>query len=515
VDPAAATLQLVFRLAAPEAVLVLAAFVVFLGAAFRPGKLLWGVVTLAAFAGSAAVLAWDRPDLTRLVPTASAVWPDAFALFTRTLALAGGAVLLLASWDELPEPQAADYFACLLVVSAGLGLVGSATELVTMFLALELISIPTYVMLYLPRSGRPVQEAAVKYFLLSIFSSAFLLFGFSYLYGVTGTTNLPAIHEALARGDVNPLPAILLVAAVMVIAGLGFRIAAVPFHFYAPDVYEGSAVGPAALLAFVPKVAGFVALLRIDGLVGPGPVSGNAMVTGTQLPLLAWILAAVTMTVGNVVALWQNDLKRLLAYSGIAHGGYMLMGLAAAPYLAAQADPAGGAVSAMLVYLIAYGAMTVGAFAVIQAISTRDRPATTVDDLAGLGATHPGLALMLAVFLFSLIGLPFTAGFVGKFLLFVGVLSAPGQPNDWLFRLLAVIGAINAAIGAYYYLRIIGVLYLRTALKPLPGRASFAGLLALWACLGVTVWLGVYPAPAVRFARDAARPVYHTGVAAR
>lgn len=496
------SLTSVFRIAAPELTLVAFACAVLLGGVCKPMKAVSAFIGLVGFAAAGAILVWSQVDPATLEPTVSTLWPDSLALFVRVTALAGGAVLLLMSYDELPEAGAAEYIACLLILSAGVGLCGAAAELVTLFLALELVSIPTYLMLYLPRGGQPVRESAVKYFVLSIFSSAMLLFGFSYLYGVTGTTNIAAIHEALSHGD--RLPNLVLVAAVLVIAGLGFRVTAVPFHFYAPDVYEGTANGPAAMLAFAPKAAGFAVLVRLLGFVGPGPAS-NALAFDPKLPLLLWILAAITMTFGNVVALWQDNLRRLFAYSGIAHSGYMLIGLAVAPYQAADPTRANVAVTALLFYLVAYGAMTIGAFAILQAVSTRDREANQVDDLAGLGTTHPGYALLMTLFLFSLIGLPLTAGFAGKFLLFIGAISA--QTPDWLFKWLAVIGAVNSAIGAYYYLRIIGVMYLRGALKPLVGRASAAGLVGLWACAGVTIWLGCYPMFGYKFAREAGTAV--------
>jgi len=505
-QPTLYTLAQVFRLIVPEVVLFVTAFIVFLAGAFRAKRATVGGMALLGFVVAAMIPAIDDADRITMRQFSSVIWPDALAMFTRLVAIIGGMVLMFASWDELDDTTAADYFACLLVLSAGTALVGAATELITLFLALELISIPTYVMLYLPRTGRPMQEAAIKYFLLSILSSALLLFGFSYLYGVTGTTNIPAIHEAIVHGEMTP---ILLIAIVLVVAAMGFRITAVPFHFYAPDVYEGAANGPVAVLAFVPKVAGFIALIRVLGFVGPGPVAGQAMIMGPQLPLLFWILAVVTMTVGNIVAAWQDDIKRMLAYSSIAHSGYMLMGLAAAPYLAQQPDAR--AVAPILFYLLIYGAMTVGAFAVLQALSTREKPVSKIDDLAGLSGTHPGLALLMTLFLFSLIGLPLTGGFTGKFLIFVDVLSTPTGPPLWLFKVLAVIGAINAAIGAYYYLRVVGVMYLRTALRPLAGRAAPAGIFALLVCAAVTVWLGCYPPQVVRFVRQSAKPDYPAG----
>jgi NADH-quinone oxidoreductase subunit N len=397
-----------------------------------------------------------------------------------------------------------------------------ANELITLFLALELVSIPTYVLLYLPRVDRVAQEAAMKYFLLSIFSSALLLFGFSYLYGLGGTTNLPGLTAALERAKGGGvMPGVALVALVMVVAGLGFRITAVPFHFYAPDVYQGTTTGAAALLAFVPKVSGFAALVRVLGFVVPGLAAEGGGVAldsrppviqplGDQIPVLLWIVSAVTMSLGNLLALLQDNVKRLLAYSSVAHAGYMLIGLAVAPKLVGDTTAPVGGVEAVLFYLVAYGAMTIGAFAVLSSLSTKERPAETVDDLAGLGRTHPGLALVMVLFLFSLIGLPLTAGFAGKLFLFLGALGLPNRPGDpqmaeqhQLFTTLAVIAAINAAIGGWYYLRIAAVMYLREPLEPLPKPRSVPLRLAVLTCAVLTLGLGVYPEPLLRAVRGA------------
>jgi NADH-quinone oxidoreductase subunit N len=483
----------------PEALLVAVGCLLFLGGTWRRDRRLWGGVALAALAASAALVAWDplprfgTAEDARAALYAAPVAYDPLALLLRAASLAGAAVLVLLNWDEVPDDQAADYHACVLLITAGLCLTGSANELVMLFLALELVSIPTYVLLYLPRTDPAAQEAAMKYFLLSVFSSAFLLFGFSYLYGLAGTTNIPALVDALSRGrqaaaaQGAALPGLALVALVMVVAGLGFRITAVPFHFYAPDVFQGTSTGNAALLAFVPKVAGFAALIRVLGFVphvlpvdGGEPVREAAasagQVLGPQVPVLFWILAAVTMSLGNVLALLQDNVKRLLAYSSVAHAGYMLIGLAVASAMGrpgAEADPPVGGVEALLFYLVSYGAMTVGAFAVLSALSTPGRPVETVDDLAGLGRSHPGLALVMALFLFSLIGIPLTAGFMGKLLVFSGAFLLPFRPDDAaelqqhrLYILLALIAVLNAAVGGYYYLRIAAAMFLREPIQP-------------------------------------------------
>jgi NADH-quinone oxidoreductase subunit N len=504
----------------PEIVLVTAACFIFIGGTFRPRRNLWGEVALfsIAVAGLAAALG-PRPAEPGDAPLyAAPVLLDHLAVYVKVLALVGGAVLVLFGWHEVPEGQAAEYQACLLVIVAGTSLVAMANELVTLFLALELTSIPTYILLYLARHDEPAQEAAMKYFLLSIFSSALLLFGLSYLYGIGGTTNIPGMAQSLSSVRGGALPAAVLIALVMVVAGLGFRIAAVPFHFYAPDVYQGTSTGAAALLAFVPKVAGFVALVRVlgfapqasllDALLQRDIVPG--LLLGPQVSTLFWILAAVTMTLGNVLALLQDNLKRLLAYSSVAHAGYMLIGLAVAPYLRGVDAP--GGVEAMLYYLAAYGAMTIGAFAVISYLNTPERPVEAVDDLAGLSRSRPGVALLMMVFLFSLIGIPATGGFAGKFLLFWGAMSVRVVPTDpstleqaRLFRMLALIGVLNAAIGAWYYLRIVAVMYLRNPLRPVESRRSWATLTAIVACAVLTIALGVPPllGTIVGAARDA------------
>jgi NADH-quinone oxidoreductase subunit N len=495
-----------FRLVVPEIALGLTACVLFVGATLRANRHLWGAVAVAGLATAAALFAltdWRfSPGLERTAVFAGPLLADDLALMIKLLAIATGVVLVLLSWNEVPDRHAAEYHACLLVIIAGLSLTAAANDLITLFLALELISIPTYVILYLPRHDIPAQEAAMKYFLLSVFSSALSLFGFSYLYGMGGTTNLPALFSAFqGMPGSREVPGLAAVALIMIVAGLGFRITAVPFHFYAPDVYEGSPTVVAALLAYVPKVAGFVALLRVLGFVLPAGVEARNDLIGTglsdQVPILLWFVAAVSMFLGNILGLLQDNLKRLLAYSSVAHAGYMLIALAVAPYLRRAAlggDPPGpDGLEALLFYLVAYGLMTVGAFAVIAYLSTPERPVQTVDDLAGLSRSHPGIAAAMAIFLFSLIGIPLTAGFTGKLMVFFGAMAVPSPEHATLFRVLAFLGVLNAAIGAWYYLRILAVMYLRTTVNPLTPKPRLAGMLTLWLCAILTLGLSVPP----------------------
>jgi NADH-quinone oxidoreductase subunit N len=548
----------------PEMILSLAACVLFLGGTWHDPRgtrrHVLGIFALAALAAAGIALAVTaqslptvetvrdqlsqiggeeqdagRKKLEAALYAAPVLW-SRLALFFKVVALVSGVILVLFSWDEAGDEHAAEYHGCMLLIVTGMCLTAAANELVTLFLALELISIPTYIMLYLPRSDATAQEAAMKYFMLSIFSAALLLFGFSYLYGVTGTTNLPAITESLNRARADLLEpggaarvaspswqGLTLVALVMVVAGLGFLISAVPFHFYAPDVYQGTTIGAAALLAFAPKAAGFVALVRVLGflpsVLGSAPAGGSL---GEQVPVLLWIMAAVTMSLGNILALLQDNVKRLLAYSSVANAGYMLIGLAVAPRLAGAPGEAIGGVEALLFYLLAYGAMTVGAFAVLYYLNTSGRNVENVDDLAGLGKSHPGLALIMVLFLFSLIGLPLTAGFIGKFRLFFAAMgladnTIPGLTDAAreqmaaqvrLYRILALIGVLNAAVGAWYYLRIAAVMYLREAVEPLPRLRPAPVLASIWLCAALTLWLGIWANPVIKAVNVAvARPV--------
>lgn len=517
----------------PEIILGLAACVLFLGATWKVSRHVWGTVALAALV-LAGLAMWSvhhshtpienepKAEFADTIRFSAPVLYTKFGVLFKLIGLITGVLLVLLGWDEGGEEHAGEYHACLLLIAAGIGLTGAANDLITLFLALELISIPTYIVLYLPRITAPAQEAAMKYFLLSVFSSGLLLFGFSYLYGVTGTTNISGILDSLGASQggiatraVPTWRGLVLVSLVMIVAGLGFRITAVPFHFYAPDVYQGTTTVSAGMLAFVPKIVGFAALLKLLGFVGDS--NGQAM--GSQAPILFWIMAAVTMTLGNILALWQTNIKRLLAYSSIAHAGYMLIGLAVAPRMTGTSADAVNGVEAVVFYLAAYGAMTLGSFAVLHVLSQSGKTVENEDDLVGLGKTHPVMALVMVLFLFSLIGMPLTAGFVGKFLLFFDAMSVFGSIPEGnaeavrqateqgrLYGLLALIGAVNAAIGAWYYLRLASAMYLREAIMPLPAVKTTPAVFAMVVCAVLTLVLGMFPSTLLSPIREAIRP---------
>ena len=388
-----------------------------------------------------------------------------------------------------------EYVGTLLLAVVGMMLVASARELVLLFLGLELISIPTYVLLYLGRRSVDSQEAAAKYFYLSILSSAVMLYGFSFLYGAAGSTDLAHIREVLA--GVNESIGIrwfARLALVLIFAGLGFKITAVPFHFYAPDVYQGTTAGNAALLSVLPKLGGLVALVRIVAVAMPG------------FEMYAWrialVLALLTMTLGNVVALWQDNVRRLLAYSSIAHGGYMLIGLAVAFAADSGADAAAGfdGVGGMLFYITVYSLATTGAFAAVIYLGRDDKGIESVDDLAGEARDHPWTGVSMAIFMFSLTGIPPLAGFWGKLNLFGAAMSirggdyGPGTVRNW-FVALAVIGVLNAAISAAYYLRIVAVMYFRPATSESRAGGAWGAGMAMLMCAGLVVLVGLAPDP--------------------
>jgi NADH-quinone oxidoreductase subunit N len=453
-------------------------------AASRKIGRMWSTVSLAALV--AALWVWyEYPVSGSTFASATPFRSDPFASFFRGVAIVAGIVLVLINWGEIVDDFAAEFHGLLLLIVAGVSLTAAANDLIVLFLALELVSIPTYVFLYLPRREAGGPEATTKYFLLSIFSSAIVLYGFSFLYGAVGTTHLGTIHQALVRAPADKSPAILLIAAACIVAGLSFRVTAVPFHFYAPDVFQGSHAGAGALLAFVPKIAGFVALLQI---LRAGSASELAASSADSLRIwcatIFWLMSVASMFLGNMLALLQRNLKRLLAYSSIAHAGYMLVGLAVG-----HRPSAVGGVPALFFYLIAYGFTISGVFGLLVMLRRGNRTVETVDDLAGLSQTHPAAAAALAILLFSLTGLPPTAGFLGK----LNLLMAAWSQGTSSAEILAVLLAINAAIAATYYLRIVAVMYLRPSSVSVETSRHLPTIIGVALCVAVSLGLFFFP----------------------
>ena len=363
---------------------------------------------------------------------------DSTALAAERLALLGGLILILMSWSTAPKANLGEYYGCLLIIIGAIPVVGASNDLVSLFLGLELISIPTYIMLGISKGDNAGAEATIKYFLLSAFASGFFLLGVSYLYGFSGSTNLQVIQSSYASGG-----RLVWFGLVLVMCGLAFRITAVPFHFYAPDVFEGTSLTLAGIMSYLPKVAGFVALIRVLG-TGLGTEAVAVVV-----PVL-FVCAALTMTIGNFMASAQSSLRRLLAYSSVAHTGYLLLALTA--LLRQNAEP-----SVLFSYLAAYAAMTLGFFACLGEIEAAGGKTQLVGDLSGMFYRRPAASIGMTVCLISLIGLPLTAGFWAKFLVFMGTVAA-GTQDPWSIAM-AVLMAFNAVIAAGYYWRVLSKLF--------------------------------------------------------
>ncbi|QEH33754.1 NADH-quinone oxidoreductase subunit N [Aquisphaera giovannonii] len=442
------------------------------------------------------LVAGIRPD-----PYSAIALNDSLGFYGRLVAILTGLVLLGLAHREPPHDRSAEFFGAFLMIDAGAMIVSTANELVFLFVGLELVSIPTYLLLYLSRRSTTTQETATKYFYLSIFSSGLLLFGLAYLYGMTGVSNLKAVAELSWKLSV-PNPQLGLIAVVFVVAGLSFRVAAVPFHFYAPDVYQGSPTVIAALLSWVPKGVGFVAMVRV--LTSVFAVKGPLDPLVEKAVLLCWFIAAATMIVGNTMALLQNDLKRLLAYSSIAHAGYLMIGAT----VAFSNGPNGGGAyygsEGIFFYLVAYALMTLGAFGTILALRTPTRPVETVEDLDGLSATQPLPALGLAICLLSLSGIPPLLGFLGKFTIFASAFAANTDQGFGMLVGLAILGVLNSAVGAYYYLRIVVGMYLKPSRQKVEATGGWPVAAAVGACVTLTLVLGFYPLPIARASREAA-----------
>ncbi len=447
----------------------------------RGSKAHLGMVALAGLVGAllATVAAWGG----RGRGFRDMVVLDNYALFFHLVIGYAAALVVLVSLDYIRRAgaESGEFYALVLFATAGMMTLASANDLIVVFLGVELMSLSLYVLAGLFKRRRTSSEASMKYFLLGVFASAFLLYGIALLYGATGSTNFDRIAAAAGAGAGDPL---FLLGLGLLLVGFGFKIASVPFHMWAPDVYEGAPTSVTAFIATGSKAAVFAALIRL--------VVAGLRPTPPDATTLLWALAAATMTVGNVVAIAQSNVKRMLAYSSVAHVGYMLVGL-----VAGGADGAG----AVLFYLLTYMFTTVGAFGVIALCERAGEEAVEVRDYAGLGRRHPLLALALALFLLSLVGIPPLAGFVGKFYVFGAAVRAG-------YIVLAVVAVLNSALAAYYYLRVIVSMYMQEPEgAPVSLAPSLAGSLALAIALGGVVILGVMPAPFADLAQAAVAPL--------
>jgi len=368
-----------------------------------------------------------------------AVLQDNFAIFFKVLFLitTGMALMITDQYLERMKCNHGEIYPLILFASSGMLMMASATDMMTLFLALELMSIPLYILSGFNRENVKSNEAGLKYFLLGAFSTGFLLYGMSLVYGATGTTRMDRIAAFISQNGITLSNPWLLIGALLISVGFAFKVAAAPFHMWTPDVYEGAPTPITAYMSVGPKAAGFAALTRVFLFAFPA-------LKGDWSSLL-WVLAVLTMTVGNVTAIYQKNVKRMLAYSSIAHAGYILVGFTAANQVGT---------SGMMFYLFSYVFMNIGAFTILILLGRDQDEKNDLTDFTGLGFKRPLLAMLMSIFLFSLAGIPPAAGFVGKFYLFSGAIQAG---YIWL----AIIGVLNSAASVFFYLRVMVYMYMK------------------------------------------------------
>jgi NADH-quinone oxidoreductase subunit N len=441
-------------------------------------------ITLVGFIAAlvAAVAANSYPGLS----FSNMLVVDGFATFFRVLVISVGILTVLSSSQYLRREHAAsaEYYALLLFSVSGQCVMATANELIMIFIGLEISAIATYILAGYLRDDKRNNEAALKYFLLGSFATAFLLYGIAWIYGTTGSTNLSDIRNFLISGGGARNLTLAGTAAALMFVGFAFKVSAAPFQIWAPDVYQGAPAPVTLFMSAGPKAAAFAVFLRVF-VTAFGPIAN-------RWEPFVWSSALLTMVIGNFAALLQTNIKRLLAYSSIAHAGYVMVAVAAA---GAPHNPEG--IAAAMFYLAAYSFMNIGAFAVVTHFSRQGEKFVNIEDLAGLGWKQPGTAAFFSIFLLSLIGVPLTGGFFGKFYIFKAALDAD---LVWL----SILGLLSSAVAAYYYLRILVVMYMHEpgdstlTLEPLsPGIRT-----TLWAAALGTLILGIFPSLLLNFAMN-------------
>ena len=463
-----------YRLA-PEMILCAFGIVIMLVDPFVARKRAMGWL---AFIGTLAALGSIRWMALHRGPAYSGlIRADDFSIFLHCVVVGVAALAILASFSYLDREQLerGEYYALILFATAGMGILAGADELVTAFIGLEMSSISTYILAGFRRNAPKSNEASLKYFILGSFATAFFLYGIAMVYGATGTTRLEVVQVAVASGQYNTT--LLALGVAMIFVGLGFKVVAAPFQIYTPDVYEGAPTPVTALLSSGPKAAAFAIMLRVF-ITGFGDVN--------HLWFWAiWVTAALTMCVGNFAALVQTNVKRMLAYSSIAHAGYILVAFAASTALG---------VAAVLFYIAAYALMKLGAFTVVSQLGGKGERRLEIKEYAGLGIQQPWMAACFSLFLLSLLGLPATGGFLGKFYAFKAALDAR---LIWL----VVLAALNSVVGAYYYLRVIVAMYFWEPQKEYPPlSASPTVVIVLLVAAAGTIYLGLFPTHVMNFA---------------
>src|SRR5438445_1450657 len=482
----------------PQLIVAVLAMVVLLADAIAPkmSKRALANISILGLLLALVVQALQRPGIAAQPVLQNMVITDQYAWFFNIVFLIGALLSVLLSVDYLEREGIShgEYYALLMLSTVGMMIMGAAMDLIIVFLGLEVLSISLYILAGYARDSRVSEEAGLKYFLLGAFASAFFLYGVALVYGATQSTNLIKIASEVKAGGVNPL---LLAGAAMLVVGFGFKVAVVPFHVWTPDVYEGAPTSVTAFMSVGAKAAGFAAFLRVFSMALPGLHEESARVVA--------ILAALTMVVGNFIAVVQQNIKRILAYSSIAHAGYIMVGMVAALHPASDANRQ-EAIAAVLFYTLAYTVTNLGAFAVVLAFRrvppegrVMGEEVLDLDDYAGLGLKYPALGAAMTLFMVSLAGLPPTAGFLGKLYLFRAALGA-GRTG------LVIVGVLTSVVSVYYYLAVIVRMYMTT---PSPAAAETearpAGHLSLALALtaALTLLLGIVPGRVLDQAQNA------------
>lgn len=441
----------------PEVMLAITGIVVMLFDSFVPKQRhITGIISLVGIGFAAVLLGLLWGDAPYFGAWNGMVVNDNLRLsFSFVFLLVTAMTILISTvWTEREDVPIGEYHCLLLFATVGMMFMASGNDLVILFLGLETSSVATYVMAGLRKTDLRSNESAIKYFILGSFASAFLLYGMALVYGATGTTNITEIAARVA--DPN-FPALLLVGGAMLIIGFGFKVATVPFHVWTPDVYEGAPTPITAFMASGPKTAAFASFVRV--FVLGFPLIAGAQVSGYLHE--SWItaltvMAMLTMTVGNIAAIVQNNVKRMLAYSSIAHAGYALVGFIGAG-MATTVEKRDAAIASVAFYMLTYAITNLGAFAIVTLLAQKNDRRTEFEDYNGIGFKTPVLAFSLALFMLSLLGLPLTAGFMGKVLVFRPALEA----GNTLLTFLVIVAVVNTAISAYYYLRLVVVMFFR------------------------------------------------------
>ncbi len=456
---------------APAIVLTIAAFAIVLIAVFAQQVRREVSLTVAGLGIVAASLLtfnlWDQNQLA----FAGLMAADNFALVFNGIFLIGATLSILLSLNAheggyLLYPE---FFAIVMFAAVGMILMAGATNLITLFIGLETLSISLYILAGFKKNEIRSLEAAFKYFLLGAFASGFLLYGIAFIYGAAGSLDLTQISSYVSHRGLTENP-LMVLGGLLVVVGLGFKVAMVPFHMWAPDVYEGAPTPITAFMSTGSKAAGFAAMLRV--------LLSSTNGTASDWETVLWVLSVLSMFVGNIAAIVQSNLKRMLAYSSIAHAGYILVGIVAW-------NQAGA--SSVIFYLLSYTFMNIGAFGVISMLSSKDKEYVSLADFRGLGFQRPMIAVCMAMFMFSLAGLPPTAGFVGKFYLFSAAVKAGHIP-------LVILGVINSMISVYFYLGVVVVMFMKDAQQPLAAQRSVPAVsLSLILAFSGTLALGLFP----------------------